>query len=641
MNQPIDIIAARTHPREYLLHKYWSRKPSNIISHLLKRLTPSGGVVLDPFCGSGVSLLESISLGYTAYGFDVNPIAVLISSLMVEPPILDKYTSLVDPIISEFGILCDSAYRLENKSKLIRYNVHEICVICPQCSETIRLAKAKRLGRLYKCHLCSHGLHFNLENLISTSVSSTICENGNRVTVPSELQYQERCSQQSYYITKENYTYKFIPNRRILAFSGMTTSHLFTPRNFSLLSYLADRFHDISDIEVRNAAIVMLTASVAQCSRLIPYRNNMTTGGPAWSVPGFWVPPIHLETNPFTHIKARYRKFLQGLSSLHRRKHKGVAHVKCCDAHDGLRSLNKDDFVADLVFFDPPYGDSVPFLEFSQLWNSFLRIMPSVDLDVSVSDRVTKDVSWKQYCEKLNAILVEIPKVLKPAGRLLITFNNHDPRAWSALIHALQDSKFSCEYVTYQLPAVISSKAQFSVKGSYISDIYSIWKHEPSKNPPQVSMTTIFNALQRCALAREGRIHQSLAYRTFMLTLIKNNLSHKCLDSRDLFLDTLFDKVGGELVWKGPINTSIPNFKQLVIGVAETYLRGANKHWSDLYENIARSVVDADIGLPDPSEVRIVLEGTVLYSKDHCYLIRDTQEDRQLVLFTQQPGEKL
>ena len=43
-------------------------------------------------------------------------------------------------------------------------------------------------------------------------------------------------------------------------------------------------------------------ASVAQCSRLIAYRNDLTTGGPAWTVPGFWVPPVHLETNPLPHI---------------------------------------------------------------------------------------------------------------------------------------------------------------------------------------------------------------------------------------------------------------------------------------------------------------------------------------------------
>lgn len=39
----------------------------------------NGGVVFDPFCGSGTTLIEAQSLGYESFGIDLNPIACLIS----------------------------------------------------------------------------------------------------------------------------------------------------------------------------------------------------------------------------------------------------------------------------------------------------------------------------------------------------------------------------------------------------------------------------------------------------------------------------------------------------------------------------------------------------------------------------------
>ncbi len=634
MSHRIDIVAARTHPREYLLHKYWSRKPSNVVSHFISRLVPSGGVIFDPFCGSGVALLEAARLGITAYGCDINPAASLVSSLMVNSPSVDSFSAVVGPLIDEFGELCQKAYKGSHGQQSIRYTVHEIAAGCPKCDAPVALRTAKRVKRGYACPFCDEKLHFNLERLKSTDVTCIVYEDGTQDRTTSRIEEQGQASSTSYYDTTALYDRPFAPNRRILAFAGMSTRQLFTRRNFSLLTYLADRVHELPDSPVRTAALVMITASVAQCSRLIPYRNNMTTGGPAWSVPGFWVPPTHLETNPLPHIKARYAKFIQGLSSLHRRRIKAKVHVDCCDALQTVRRLADEGVSADLVFLDPPYGDSVPFLEFSQLWNSFLQVWPPVETDVSVSDRLPKEKAWTQYADRLREVMAALPSVLKPQGRLLVTFNNNDVRAWVALLQAMEEARFRCDYVTYQIPAVISSKAQFSVEGSYISDIYSVWKYSQTETPLGMSMAPILRVLQRCALARGGRLKRGLALRIFMLTMLRENLSVRCLDERDSFLGTLFREEGDDFVWKGPLANSIPDFRQEVVTVALDCLRNGARNWYDLYEVVARHIVSADIGIPDPSEVRSTLDGTVLFNKDRCHLIRDTANTDQLVLFT-------
>ena len=143
--------------------------------------------------------------------------------------------------------------------------------------------------------------------------------------------------------------------------------------------------------------MLLLTASVAQCSRLIAHRNNLTTGGPAWSVPGFWVPLEHLETNPFVHIQARFKKFVKALNYLAEKPMLGKVSLKNGDSLVLLETEEYKDLKADLIFLDPPYGDSVPYTEFSNIWNSFLRVIPNSDEDISVSDRMDKKESWNQY----------------------------------------------------------------------------------------------------------------------------------------------------------------------------------------------------------------------------------------------------
>src|SRR5208283_3662717 len=73
----------------YAFHKYWGKKPAEPIQYLIAHLTQPGGLVLDPFLGSGISALEAIKLRRRVIGIDINPAAVRISRLLVSPPELD------------------------------------------------------------------------------------------------------------------------------------------------------------------------------------------------------------------------------------------------------------------------------------------------------------------------------------------------------------------------------------------------------------------------------------------------------------------------------------------------------------------------------------------------------------------------
>lgn len=47
--------------------------PVALVKPLIKTYCPDGGTVLDPFAGSGTTLLAAIDLERDYYGFDINP----------------------------------------------------------------------------------------------------------------------------------------------------------------------------------------------------------------------------------------------------------------------------------------------------------------------------------------------------------------------------------------------------------------------------------------------------------------------------------------------------------------------------------------------------------------------------------------
>ena len=81
------------------IHPY----PAKFIPEIPRKLMEifpilEGSYILDPFCGSGVTLLEAKKLGYNSIGVDINPIACLISRVKVNP-LPDDFVEVAERII--------------------------------------------------------------------------------------------------------------------------------------------------------------------------------------------------------------------------------------------------------------------------------------------------------------------------------------------------------------------------------------------------------------------------------------------------------------------------------------------------------------------------------------------------------------
>ena len=74
---------AKSYTGIYALHKYWGKKPYNIIADFIQKYTEEEDVVLDPFLGSGVSVLEAVFNKRKGVGIDINPSATFITEQLL------------------------------------------------------------------------------------------------------------------------------------------------------------------------------------------------------------------------------------------------------------------------------------------------------------------------------------------------------------------------------------------------------------------------------------------------------------------------------------------------------------------------------------------------------------------------------
>jgi hypothetical protein len=137
---------------------------------------------------------------------------------------------------------------------------------------------------------------------------------------------------------------------------------------------------------------------------------------------------------------------------------------------------------ADLVFLDPPYGDSVPYVEFSALWNGFLGVAADPDADIAVTDRGDREASWRRYEHALGETVATVADKLARGGAVVVTFNNKEPRAWAALLGATQAAGLFADRVEWLAPAVVPTKAQLAPHGSYVGDFYCVMRRS-SRRP--------------------------------------------------------------------------------------------------------------------------------------------------------------
>lgn len=414
----------------YGMHKYWSKKPFNIIRDLILRYTEKGEVVIDPFCGSGISITESIFTGRKAIGIDINPSAIFITEQMLNK-ICTKFVQ------EEFKKI-----ELDVKARINSFY-------------SLKRGKDEFIGT-----------HFLWENGKLTEIWYQ--DERKKLAKPTE---NDTNKSSSFSYDKIPYFYPkdtFFCNTRINAKRENRIFDLFTPRNLAALSLLMDRIEKIGDRSLKEFFKFCFTASVGQASKMVfvikrrgKFKGKSTTTDRkevgSWVI-GYWMPKDNFEINVWNCFESKYRKILKAkqqqnasnylinpattANELLGSPNLLLLNEPCQEALERIPS----NFV-DYVITDPPHGNRQPYLELSMMWNSWLKKSVNYEDEIVISESKDRKKNIHNYYELVNRVLVEIERILKPNRRFSLVFNSLDDETWAKLITAMNKLKFDLETI--------------------------------------------------------------------------------------------------------------------------------------------------------------------------------------------------
>ncbi|MBU4154487.1 MAG: site-specific DNA-methyltransferase [Proteobacteria bacterium] len=473
---------SKSHPRHYLIHKYWSRKPHNVVSNYIKKFTSKNEIVLDPFMGSGVTLIESLKLNRKARGFDINPISCFLVQTFVSKINIDQLTKTFNLIINDLKPYQSKYFFTKcpcgKKSKIIN-NLFTEKVGCDFCGEINYIKTAERKGNKYLCNKCNHPLRringnikYQLKNIRG---ECNFC--GIFTKEPDEIDtiLLEKINKE--FLLKKGKKGFWAPDKKIIDSvrrSGKERLYeLFSERNLIGINLIIDIIKKRSSTkEIKNLLLLTLTSCLSSASRMIPADEENIRGKSGWQLPKFYIFPSHIEKNIFVAFEARFKRNLAGFEELVDFR----LDKKNCDIYNKsstkMPSLKSNS--VDFIFTDPPYGGTIQYLALSELWNSVLNLDSNFKEEIVIDKK--REKTAEEYKKDLTKVFKECYRVLKNNKYMALTFNARDMSILKSLTDSCKNAGFILMDVNHQDAAVTSATAGFNWKNTLKGDFIFIFK---------------------------------------------------------------------------------------------------------------------------------------------------------------------
>lgn len=385
----------------YAMHKYWGKKPSKELKTIIEKYSKENDIVLDPFSGFGGLGVEAILLNRNVVLNDLNPCANFISENL-----LNYNIDLIR--LKELFIFVKSKY--DSFSKLwYDFNGKTIISI--------------------------------LRNNNDEPIMLKLLNNEKNSCFDLQLKKSEQISfleqEDNYHINLWYPDNRIIPNSRISAKEDMHIFDLFPKRALICHTFLFNIIKSLPDSSEKNLLLFAFTANVANCSKLVPpikTRGIMSPG--AWMT-GFYIAENYIENNVFHYFENRVKKIIKGktdyINLISYKNRVGEYVVKNGDA----KKLDFNDESIDLVFTDFPYGDTVPYFEQSQIWNSWLGFEVDYNNEIVISNSKERNKTNEVFEKDIITVISEIERVLKNDSYFVFTFHSLYGSEWSAIVNAL------------------------------------------------------------------------------------------------------------------------------------------------------------------------------------------------------------
>ena len=497
----------------YNAHSYHTKVPPEGIVPYIKHYTDPGDLILDPFCGSGMTGVAALMTGRRAILNDLSPAAVHIAynyCTPVDVKVLKREFERIKATVKEefdwlYGTACDRC----GESATILSTVWTDVFECGRCHAELVFwdlavnPESGEVGNELKCPSCGKvwrkaELDRHSPKPIVTEYECPRCKpkRQRREITDSELAKLAEIDRME---TPYWYpTYPFDPEseqyiRDNLKSHGIrTAADFFTKRNLLALSRL---WHEIqtADDSIKSHLRFWFTSFVGLASRMYRYRKS-GGGGQQGRL------TISSASKELNVLQVATRK----LSDVQRHFSHFHPADAACTARIGSATNRNDcpDSTIDYVFTDPPFGQNLYYSDLNFIWESWLGKHTDVtDEAVVHREQKVNAKSVEDYHVLMAQSFQEMYRVLKPGRWTSVVFHNSDDRIWQAILDAAEAAGFELAEINAFDKVQLSFKGVRGQKGlervTNKDIVLNLLKPHPGRAPAPNGHTHLVEAEQR------------------------------------------------------------------------------------------------------------------------------------------------
>lgn len=457
----------------YTTHSYHTKVPPDGIRPFIRHYTAPGEIVLDPFCGSGMTGIAAIMDSRIPILIELSPAATFIAYNYCTPvdlaellnesqKILDITKETVDwlyqakckicghiasvnhvvwsdefrcPRCSYVFLLCDVA--LKDGKILKRFG-------CPNCAKDLKKADCEKAGARpirinYSCPKCGRiedkTTKFDLEKIEEIERRWKRIQSSR---LPPDINDSIWPLNQGKPLWYPGYLMMFKGEKwgdtwRAGVHRNITHVHqFFVTRNLWMLAKLWAEISKTKKIEIRQKLQWIFTSIIEGSSRL---NRERTSGLPSKLSGTLYVSSFYREINVWKFFE-RKAQSLKRIRAILERSNSPV--VVATQTASDLSSIPSD--YVDYVFTDPPFGGNLMYSELNFLWESWLGRFTDTKEEAIINAGQGKGIT--EYKDLMTKSFKEIYRLLKPGRWMTMVFHNSEGRVWQAIQEGLAEAGF-------------------------------------------------------------------------------------------------------------------------------------------------------------------------------------------------------
>jgi len=439
----------------YDAHTYHTKVPPQGIELLLEYYTRPGDVILDPFCGSGMTGVAALEKKRKAILCDLSPAATFIAFNLTTPVEATAYLKAIRSMLNATKSLEHKLYnthcRMCGKLVPILYMVWSYSVICTFCGREFNLwdvarderptVKESKIKTEFHCPHCDNPLKKRLlkkTQRFPVLVGYQCCKKSRQEekAIPDEYDLAQIQKLEQIGVPKELWyptddLYEGVNMSQPLAAGITSVDKMYTTRALWAMAQLWALASQWPDQDMRPKLLFTLTSLY---QRVTVFSEFRFWGGSS-NTANFNVPAIMNEQNVFKTFErkadtiARYFK-----TAFQGERHLRISTQSACH----LTQL--PDRSIDYVFTDPPFGANINYSEMNFLWESWLGTRTN-NLEEAIVNKAQKK-GVEEYKQLLSQAFSEVRRVLKDESWMSVVFHNSSAHIWEALQYAISQAGF-------------------------------------------------------------------------------------------------------------------------------------------------------------------------------------------------------